>query len=732
MNRFWSSSWSSARSTGARLVASFGLVTVLVVANAPTAGADGSITLYRSPDGCEAVADYGVGLQGDGAGTISVEAGPGPVLAAFLEWVGYDDTTPDDIPRGGDRADSQLTVNGVVVDGIQPPGEAGYAPSGLPDPWYSWYVDVGPTGLGLIADSQAMTLDISGYDSPVDRYNNGASLVIVYDVSPCAFSTLIEVRTGIDYYWEGLPDGGGFTLPIVYEFPATSADRVAQFFLNHAGTDFQQNECRGDALWLAAGSGDIPDRVVANDGRFSAAYGVNGGVEGLDDPFGGDALPCTTEMNPVPDVAPGSDHPFPGGASEAPYRVVGFEKFFDPEWTTIRVDVVIPAGATWVQFQLESESDQSGESGASVGGGPFIVTPSTEAEAEVPIDVELVKGVAASAAGPFLDSLITTPGSHVWWQVVVELRDQTDEGEPLADATGVLVKDVLPAGLTPVSVVADGTYDVATGAWEIGDMAKGTTATLLVETRVDVTGPIVNSAEVSAHEEHDIDSSPGNGPQDPVEDDNDEARIDSALYDVELTKLIDGEAGPVNRVRGQQIIYTVVVFADDLTDDGLVLGDVTGLEVTDELPGDVTFVSAAGDGTYDASSGIWTIGDLAAGSTASIDITVTINDDARVEFDNLAEVTAADQTDIDSAPGNGPQDPVEDDDDLVTVKVPTVEGGSETPGDTGGGTIPATGANSSSLMSIGLLVMVLGVDLVLMSFSIGRLQAIGAPRRRRG
>ena len=306
-----------------RLAGMSGVAVLLVLAASLTllgepAAADGSITLYRNAGACESVVNYGVGLQGDGAGSITVAEGPGPVVAAFLEWIGYDDTTPDVIPRGGDRADSELTVNGTIVIGIQPPGDAGYALSGLPDDWYAWYADVGPTGLGLIVEPDATTLDVSGYDSPIDRYNNGASLVIVYDVSPCVDLTLIEVRAGIDYYWEGLPNGEGFTLPIVYEFPAVSTDRVARFFMNHAGTDSTQTECRGDALWLAAGSGPIPSQIVTNDGRFTPAYGINGGVEGIDDPFGGEGLPCDTEINPVPDVAPGPNHPFPGGRPKPP------------------------------------------------------------------------------------------------------------------------------------------------------------------------------------------------------------------------------------------------------------------------------------------------------------------------------------------------------------------------------------------------------------------------------
>ena len=186
------------------------------------------------------------------------------------------------------------------------------------------------------------------------------------------------------------------------------------------------------------------------------------------------------------------------------------------------------------------------------------------------------------------------------------------------------------------------------------------------------------------------------------------------LIDVELVKLVDGEK-EVQRERGDTITYTVSVSAESAMDDGTPLSDVTGLAVSDVLPDNVTFVSATGDGTYDATTGEWVIGDLAAAASASIDIVATVNDDPRVEFVNRAEVIRHDQPDVDSTPGNGPQDPVEDDEDQVIVRLPSVSpttvvntttttgSGSDpttttSPGDIDGGEeLPETGAESGWL-----------------------------------
>jgi uncharacterized repeat protein (TIGR01451 family) len=77
-----------------------------------------------------------------------------------------------------------------------------------------------------------------------------------------------------------------------------------------------------------------------------------------------------------------------------------------------------------------------------------------------------------------------------------------------ADATGVVVADVLPSGLEFGSATAtQGEYDEATGDWDVGDLAVGDEATLTMD--VVVTGEagssIDNLAEVMASDQDDPD-----------------------------------------------------------------------------------------------------------------------------------------------------------------------------------------------------------------------------------
>ncbi len=62
-------------------------------------------------------------------------------------------------------------------------------------------------------------------------------------------------------------------------------------------------------------------------------------------------------------------------------------------------------------------------------------------------------------------------------------------------ATGVVVVDRLPAGLTFVAATPSvGTYDPASGAWTIGDLAVDAVATMRLQALLEVPGPVTNIA----------------------------------------------------------------------------------------------------------------------------------------------------------------------------------------------------------------------------------------------
>jgi uncharacterized repeat protein (TIGR01451 family) len=79
----------------------------------------------------------------------------------------------------------------------------------------------------------------------------------------------------------------------------------------------------------------------------------------------------------------------------------------------------------------------------------------------------------------------------------------------------------------------------------------------------------------------------------------------------------------------------------------------TGVTVRDLLPSGVEFVSASGTGSYNSSSGDWSVGTLAPGASATLTITATVAAGNGVSVTNNAEITASSVADLDSTPNNG-------------------------------------------------------------------------------
>jgi len=98
-------------------------------------------------------------------------------------------------------------------------------------------------------------------------------------------------------------------------------------------------------------------------------------------------------------------------------------------------------------------------------------------------------------------------------------------------------------------------------------------------------------------------------------------------------------------LEGTQVIYSLAV-------TNISTQDATGVIVTDNLPGGVTYVSSSG--SYDNATGQWNVGNVAAGSSATLQITVNVNNGTTGStINNVAAITAVDQPDTDSSNNNG-------------------------------------------------------------------------------
>lgn len=232
-----------------------------------------------------------------------------------------------------------------------------------------------------------------------------------------------------------------------------------------------------------------------------------------------------------------------------------------------------------------------------------------------------------------VDDATPTEGNSIAYRVRV-----INEGSN--DATGVEVTDLLPAGVTWVSDNSGGSYDPASGVWTVGDLANGGGALLRIVATVDAgtaNTVITNTADLTDAGEADPDTS------------NNSASVDIKVdfVDLELTKTVSD----VTPDASDAISYTVTV-----NNNGP--HDASGIEVTDILPTGVTLVTATpSQGSYNSGSGVWTVGNVADGGSATLTFDVTV--DAGTEgqtITNAAAITAADQSD--SAPGNESDDAV--------------------------------------------------------------------------
>ncbi|WP_139142085.1 VCBS domain-containing protein, partial [Alteromonas lipolytica] len=171
-------------------------------------------------------------------------------------------------------------------------------------------------------------------------------------------------------------------------------------------------------------------------------------------------------------------------------------------------------------------------------------------------------------------------------------------------ATNVVVTDQLPAGFTFVS--SDGSYDSSTGLWTVGSLASGASATLtIVATTID-SSAVTNTASVTA-DQTELDNS----------DNTDSATVDAQAIDLAISKTVDNASPNL----GDNVSFTLTV-ANTGPDAA------TNVVVTDQLPAGFTFVSS--DSSYNATTGLWTVGSLASGASATLTIVATTTDSSAV------------------------------------------------------------------------------------------------------
>ncbi|MFA4872681.1 MAG: DUF11 domain-containing protein [Patescibacteria group bacterium] len=195
--------------------------------------------------------------------------------------------------------------------------------------------------------------------------------------------------------------------------------------------------------------------------------------------------------------------------------------------------------------------------------------------------------------------------------------------------------------------------------WAAGDLppSQSTTTTVTVQVKADaVDGAqfdnIAHASATGVPEVSDTVRTTVEAPPPPA-----------AGIDLSLTK----SANPTSVQNDHETVFTIMVLNGGPE-------DASGVAVTDLIPNAFVYVADTGAGAYNKDTGLWTVGSLAKNASSSIDIRVRARTTGT--FENIAQVSAADQADVDSIPGNS--NPNEDDQASATVKA------TEPPGPPGG------------------------------------------------
>jgi uncharacterized repeat protein (TIGR01451 family) len=201
-----------------------------------------------------------------------------------------------------------------------------------------------------------------------------------------------------------------------------------------------------------------------------------------------------------------------------------------------------------------------------------------------------------------------------------------------SDAENVVVLDILPGEVSFISATPPQDSGPNPLVWNIGDLPVNQTRTITINVQVHswVTQTFTNTAQV--------DSSTGYDP-DPSNNEDQEPTI---VLEPEADLLLLKTDNPDPVMPGTLLTYTLTV-------SNAGPSDARNVVVSDTLPGEVTFVSAAPPQTSGPNPLLWNLGTVPAGEDRIIEIVVQVQSWVTQTFTNTAVVTS---TTFDPDPSN--------------------------------------------------------------------------------
>ncbi|MEP7284391.1 MAG: hypothetical protein ABI947_01325 [Chloroflexota bacterium] len=233
-----------------------------------------------------------------------------------------------------------------------------------------------------------------------------------------------------------------------------------------------------------------------------------------------------------------------------------------------------------------------------------LADPTTTDNAKtVNIVVNTVSTVADLGVTMTVNNASPAEGAQINYTVTV-----TNNGPQLA--TGIQITHAQVAGITLVSgsYSQGSNYNVGTGVWTVGSLVNGGSATLnLIEIVNSGTGgtTITDSASVTASNQTDTNAG------------NNSASAPITVAGADLAVAMS--ASNPNPAQGSTFFYQITV-----TNNGPTA--TTNVQITDPLPTGLSFLgNTQTQGGYNTINGLWTVGNLAAGASATLNLTVSVN-----------------------------------------------------------------------------------------------------------
>jgi uncharacterized repeat protein (TIGR01451 family) len=175
-----------------------------------------------------------------------------------------------------------------------------------------------------------------------------------------------------------------------------------------------------------------------------------------------------------------------------------------------------------------------------------------------------------------------------------------------ATATNVTVSDPLPPGLIFVSdMPSQGSYNPTTGIWTVGTMTTTTPQSLMLTAIVNSAAPQTYTWTISHSDQSDPNLAKNTA----------SVTVTPQLGIVDLAKTVN----PGEVLMGTDVTYTFI-----LHNAGP--GRAVNVVVSDPFPVGLAFVSAgtASQGSFDPATDVWTVGNVEAGSAATLQVVAQI------------------------------------------------------------------------------------------------------------